>query len=167
MTPVSEATLTSLRDAIARLLSNRPIHTDGRLTGANLAREAGVSRATANRAETVLKEFHAARGDRAHAPVAKSPKARIKELEAEVTLLRGQERREVCQLRQAVQIMAQQVQVLAPPQRHGRVTALKLSMKQIRPLAETWCRSIRYLDHSIARSSGSRAQCLARRSNSM
>ena len=50
---------------------------------------------------------------RAHAPVAKSPKARIKELEAEVTLLRGQERREVCELRRAVQIMAQQVQVLA------------------------------------------------------
>jgi hypothetical protein len=113
MTPVSAATLTSLRDAMARLLSNRPIHTNGRLTVANLAREAGVSRATANRAETVLKEFHAARGDRAHAPVAKSPKARIKELEAEVTLLRGQERREVCQLRRAVQIMAQQVQVLA------------------------------------------------------
>jgi hypothetical protein len=51
-------------------------------------------------------------------------------------------------------------------QRHGRVTALKLSMKQIRPLTETWCRSIQYLHRSIARSSGSRAQCLARRSNS-
>jgi hypothetical protein len=113
MTPVSAATLTSLRDAMARLLSNRPIHTDGRLTVANLAREAGVNRATANRAETVLKEFHAARGDRAHAPVAKSPKARIKELEAEVTLLRSQERQEAGQLRQAVQIMAQQVQILA------------------------------------------------------
>lgn len=113
MTPVSAATLTSLRDAMARLLSDRPVRTDGRLTVANLAREAGVCRATANRAETVLKEFRAARGDRPRSPVAKSSKARIKELEAEVTLLRGQERQEVCQLHQAVQIMAQQVQVLA------------------------------------------------------
>ena len=113
MTPVSAATLTSLRDAMARLLSNRPIRTDGRLTVANLAREAGVCRATANRAETVLNEFRIALRDRRRAPVARSSKARIKELEAEVTLLRGQERHEVCQLRQAVQIMAQQVQVLA------------------------------------------------------
>ena len=113
MTPVSAATLTSLRDAMARLLSNRPIRTDGRLTVANLAREAGVCRATANRAETVLNEFRAARGDRRRAPVARSSKARIKELEAEVTLLRGQERQEVCQLRQAVQMMAQQIQALA------------------------------------------------------
>ena len=112
MTPVSAATLTSLRDAMARLLSNRPIRTDGRLTVANLAREAGVCRATANRAETVLNEFRIALRDRQRLP-ARSSKARIKELEAEVTLLRGQERQEVCQLRQAVQIMAQQVQVLA------------------------------------------------------
>jgi hypothetical protein len=62
---------------------------------------------------TGTRKSRSRRGDRAHAPVAKSPKARIKELEAEVTLLRGQERQEVCQLRQAVQIMAQQVQVLA------------------------------------------------------
>ncbi len=113
MTPVSAATLTLLRDAMARLLSNRPVRTDGRLTVANLAREAGVCRATANRAETVLKEFRMALRDRRRAPVARLSKGRIKELEAEVTLLRGQERQEVCQLRQAVQIMAQQVQVLA------------------------------------------------------
>jgi hypothetical protein len=113
MTPVSAATLTSLRDAMARLFANRSKHTDGRLTVANLAREAGVCRATANRAETVLNEFRTALGDRRRAPVARSPKTRIKELEAEVTLLRSQERQEAGQLRQAVQIMAQQVQVLA------------------------------------------------------
>ena len=113
MTPVSAATLTSLRDAMARLLASRSEHTDGRLTVANLAREAGVCRATANRAETILKEFRTALGNRRRAPVARSPKARIKELEAEVTLLRSQERQEAGQMRQAVQIMAQQVQVLA------------------------------------------------------
>jgi hypothetical protein len=113
MTPVSAATLTSLRDAMARLLASRSEHTDGRLTVANLAREAGVCRATANRAETVLNEFRTALDNRRRAPVARSPKARIKELEAEVTLLRSQERQEAGQLRQAVQIMAQQVQILA------------------------------------------------------
>ena len=61
----------------------------------------------------MLKEFRIALRGRRRAPVAKSSKARIKELEAEVISLRGQERQEVCQLRQAVQIMAQQVQVLA------------------------------------------------------
>jgi hypothetical protein len=113
MTPVSAATVTSLRAAMARLLANRSEHTDGRITVANLAREAGVCRATANRAETVLNEFRAALGDRQRAPVARSSKARIKELEAEVTLLRGQERQEAGQLRQTVQIMAQQIQALA------------------------------------------------------
>ena len=127
MTPVSAATLTSLRDAMARLLSNRPIRTDGRLTVANLAREAGVCRTTANRAETVLNEFRAARSDRPRAPVAKSSKARIKELEAEVTLLRGQERQEACQLRQAVQVMAQQIQVLAL----GAVTRMRYSPEAV------------------------------------
>ena len=73
MTPVSAATLTSLRDAMARLFANRSKHTDGRLTVANLAREAGVCRATANRAETVLNEFRTALGDRRRAPVARSP----------------------------------------------------------------------------------------------
>ena len=113
MTPVSAATLASLRDAMARLLASRSEHTDGRLTVANLAREAGVCRATANRAENILKEFRTALGNRRRAPVARSPKARIKELEAEVTLLRGQKSQEAGQMRQAVQIMAQQVQVLA------------------------------------------------------
>jgi len=113
MTPVSAATLTSLRDAMARLLANGSERTNGRLTVANLAREAGVCRATANRAETVLNEFRTALGNRRRAFAARSSKTRIKELEAEVTLLRGQKSQEAGQLRQTVQIMAQQVQVLA------------------------------------------------------
>jgi hypothetical protein len=133
MTPVSAATLTSLRDAMARLLADRSEHTDGRLTVANLAREAGVCRATANRAETVLNEFRTALRDRRRLPVARSPKTRIKELEAEVTLLRGQERQEARQLRQAVQIMAQQVQVLAL----GAVTRIRHSSEAADEAAKT------------------------------
>ena len=83
--------------------------------------------ATANRAETVLKEFRTSLGDRRRAPVARSPKTRIKELEAEVTLLRGQERQEIGKLRQAVQVMAQQIQVLTL----GAVTRMRYSPKAV------------------------------------
>ncbi len=50
----------ALRAAMARLLDGRPERTDGALTVSNLAREAGVSRATANRAADLLAEFRAA-----------------------------------------------------------------------------------------------------------
>ena len=46
-----------LREAMARLVAGRPRVTDGRLTVANLAREAGVGRSTANRAVDVLDAF--------------------------------------------------------------------------------------------------------------
>ena len=42
-------------------------------------------------------------------------------------MLRGQERREVCQLRQAVQVMAQQIQVLAL----GAVTRMRYSPEAV------------------------------------
>lgn len=50
MTTVSPTTEKKLRDAIQRLLAGRSKRTDGRLTKANLHIEAGVSRATMNRA---------------------------------------------------------------------------------------------------------------------
>ncbi|MEV0869469.1 hypothetical protein AB0I24_16210 [Brachybacterium paraconglomeratum] len=46
-----------LRAAMERLLAGTAERTDGRLTKANLYREAGVSRATMNRATTVLEEW--------------------------------------------------------------------------------------------------------------
>jgi hypothetical protein len=47
----------ALRAAMARLFDGRPEPTDGALTVPNLAREAGVSRATANRAVGLLAKF--------------------------------------------------------------------------------------------------------------
>ncbi len=55
--PVSQSAEQALRAAMQRLLSGSAVRTDGRLTIVNLAIEAGVSRATANRATTVLTEF--------------------------------------------------------------------------------------------------------------
>ncbi|MEV8204232.1 hypothetical protein AB0P40_02120 [Streptomyces sp. NPDC079189] len=53
---VSTKTEQALRDAMERLLSGRPEHTDGKLTKNNLCREARVSRATLNRATDILTE---------------------------------------------------------------------------------------------------------------
>jgi hypothetical protein len=54
---VTEETATALRAAMQRLFAGKPQRTDGRLTKQNLWREAGVSRATMNRAQTILAEW--------------------------------------------------------------------------------------------------------------
>jgi len=55
--PVSTSTEQALRKALTRLVSGDASRSDGRLTVASLAREAGVSRATANRAPAILDEL--------------------------------------------------------------------------------------------------------------
>lgn len=62
MTTVSPTTEKKLRDAMQRLLAGKSKRTDGRLTKANLHIEAGVSRATMNRATSVLADWDAATG---------------------------------------------------------------------------------------------------------
>jgi hypothetical protein len=62
--PVSQSTEQVLRAAMQRLLSGSAVRTDGHLTIVNLAIEAGVSRATANRATAVLMEFRSAAAGR-------------------------------------------------------------------------------------------------------
>jgi hypothetical protein len=54
---VKTSTETALRDAAERLLAGTPTCTDGRLIKDNLWKEAGVSRATMNRATAVLAEW--------------------------------------------------------------------------------------------------------------
>lgn len=54
MKPVSASTEKALREALTRLVSGDASKANGRLTVAGLAREAGVSRATANRAPAIL-----------------------------------------------------------------------------------------------------------------
>ena len=62
MTTVSPETEKKLRDAMQRLLAGRSKRTDGRLTKANLHVEAGVSRATMNRADAVIADWNSAVG---------------------------------------------------------------------------------------------------------
>ncbi|WP_417218134.1 hypothetical protein [Arthrobacter sp.] len=54
---LSPATESKLRAAMGRLLSTKPQWTDGRLIKENLYKEAGVSRATMNRAAAILAEW--------------------------------------------------------------------------------------------------------------
>lgn len=60
MKPVSTTTERALLDAMGRLLDGCPRVSDGKLTVVNLAIEAGVSRATANRAPKILEIFRQA-----------------------------------------------------------------------------------------------------------
>lgn len=107
--PVSQKTEDALRVAMKRLLEGTSEHTDGRLTVANLAREAAVSRATANRATAILAEFRVAEARFRSGSVA-GLKARIRELEVELRAARGGE---MAELRATVKTLAQQIQVLA------------------------------------------------------
>ncbi|MER9647966.1 hypothetical protein [Mesorhizobium sp. M0199] len=103
--PKSEA---ALRAAMTRLLDGRPERTDGALTVSNLAREAGVSRATANRAVDLLAEFRAAEArHRRSSPQAL--KERVRSLEAELRAVRGAG---MAELRALTRTLAQHIQVL-------------------------------------------------------
>lgn len=55
---LSAKTETALREAMERLFTGRPVRTDGKLTKQNLWREADVSRATMNRAASVLADWN-------------------------------------------------------------------------------------------------------------
>lgn len=55
----TDDTESKLRAALDRLVAGTAVRTDGRLTVSGLAREAGVSRATAHRYPAVLADFEA------------------------------------------------------------------------------------------------------------
>ncbi|WP_244489797.1 MULTISPECIES: hypothetical protein [unclassified Rhizobium] len=98
----------ALRAVMARLLDGRPERTDGALTVSNLAREAGVSRVTANRAADLLAEFRAAEAP--HRRSCQSAlKERVRALEAELQAVRGAE---TADLRGLVRTLAQHIQML-------------------------------------------------------
>jgi hypothetical protein len=54
---VSPHAAQALREAMSRLLAGQSRRTDGRLTKANLGREAGLSHATVHRAKNILAEW--------------------------------------------------------------------------------------------------------------
>ncbi|MFD7623942.1 hypothetical protein, partial [Streptomyces sp. NPDC059802] len=67
----------ALREAMERLFNSRPTRTDGKLTKNNLWREAGVSRATMNRATAVLVEWDSRVG---HSPASQRDQRQTEEI---------------------------------------------------------------------------------------
>ncbi|MHB8295909.1 MAG: hypothetical protein ACYDH5_15085 [Acidimicrobiales bacterium] len=114
---VKPATKAALLEAMKRLLSGRPERCDGEMSVSNLAREAGVSRATANRATDVLAEFDRCRAHAAesaeHRLRVESHQERIRHLEAELAGAKAAARAEDSELRRRSEQLAQQVQTLA------------------------------------------------------
>lgn len=97
---VSPASEKRLRDAMERLLAGTPQRTDGRLIKENLYKEAGVSRATMNRATSLLTEWETKSAgpqprdrtieqlktaDREHKAAIKLLRQKIRELEDHLT----------------------------------------------------------------------------------
>jgi hypothetical protein len=106
-----------LQEAMARLVAGRPRVTDGRLTVANLAREAGVGRSTANRAVDVL---DALRGSANRA-------SRLRAPEIAAAANRSRDAAEIASLKATVNQLAQQVQRLAlhNGEQHQMIGALR------------------------------------------
>ena len=99
-TTVSPASEKKLREAMERLLSGKQQRTDGRLIKENLYKEAGVSRATMNRAASLLAEWETksagpqprdrnieqlTTADREHKDTIKTLRQKIRELENQLT----------------------------------------------------------------------------------
>jgi hypothetical protein len=107
--PVGATTHAAIEAAIARLLNAA----DGKpLTIAQLAAEAGLSRATLYRAPTLVEKFRVAARQ---CDVVRTPQNsdRVHVLEAEVSILRCRENDEIRELRVINRNMAQHIQALS------------------------------------------------------
>lgn len=111
--PVSQMAERKLREAMEHLLNGTALQTDGQLTVSNLAKEAGVSRATANRAEAVLAEFHNRIVVLRETPE-KLPGLRDqnRELEHRLVQMTSEKNQIIADLQATVTLLAQQIQAL-------------------------------------------------------
>jgi regulator of replication initiation timing len=106
------ATDDALRQAAQRLLSGTPVHSDGALTVKNLAKEAGVARASAYRSP-ILQEFRqAAANHDALEPTVTALRHENTALKAELRQLRARHGEEVKELRHDANGLLQLVQAL-------------------------------------------------------
>ena len=123
---VSQTTEHKLRIAMNHLLSGTSLRTDGQLTVSNLAREAGVSRATANRAEGVLAEFHNRIIALREAPE-KLPGLRDqnRELERRLAQITTEKNQIIAGLQATVTLLAQQIQALTLENERLRTSAVR------------------------------------------
>lgn len=102
-----------LRAAMQRLLAGRPIRGSRDLTVTNLAREAAVSRATANRYPEVLEQFRLAIRSREEAPTPPDDREALRRLEAQHKAERATWSARESDLEATVGKYAQQIQYLS------------------------------------------------------
>ncbi|MET4260861.1 hypothetical protein ABIC09_005826 [Bradyrhizobium sp. S3.12.5] len=110
--PISAAAVSSIEAAMSRLIGRGDVQAT--FTIARLASEAGLSRATLYRAPELLERFRIAIAS--HPREVKSPASsadRVRQLEAEIAVLRGRETEDLRALRSSNRHMAQHIQVLS------------------------------------------------------
>ena len=124
---VIQATERKLRVAMDHLLSGTSQRTDGQLTVSNLAKEAGVGRATANRAEVVLAEFHNRTIALEETPE-KLPGLRDqnRELEHRLALTVTEKNQIIADLQATVTLLAQKIQALTLENERLRTSTKRL-----------------------------------------
>ncbi|WP_127356140.1 hypothetical protein [Actinacidiphila soli] len=110
---VTPQALAALEAAADRLLAASPLRSDGSLTIAALAREAGLSRATAYRATEIIETFRRRVDERGDGPnVPDTLRELIRELTGELREARRARHEEITDLRRSVDTLAQHVQAL-------------------------------------------------------
>lgn len=110
---VRAETVQALRAAMQRLLNGTPLHTDGDLTWANVYREAGVPRATANRAKDLIAEWQEKLGERAEDPAAiKTVVEKVRDLQQELNEKSRKDAESSRALRRTIEVMANHIQAL-------------------------------------------------------
>lgn len=112
MSGVSPAAEQALQEALGRLAEGRALRTDGALTVAGLAIEAGVSRSTANRSTAVLTALRVLRSSGACQPAPVTPAIEQRAIRDEMASLRRAHGERVAALEASVNTLAQHVQVL-------------------------------------------------------
>ncbi len=120
---VSLITERKLRVAMDHLCNGTSQSTNGQLTISNLAKEAGVSRATANRAETVLAEFHNRTTALAETP--DKLRDRNHELEHRLAQMTTEKNQIIANLQTTVTLLAQRIQALTLENERLRTSAAR------------------------------------------
>ncbi len=123
---VSLTTEHKLRVAMDQLCNGTSQRTNGQLTVSNLAKEAGVSRATANRAEAVLSDFHNRIIALEETPE-KLPGLRDqnRELERRLAHMTTEKNQIIADLQATVTLLAQQIQALTLENERLRTSAAR------------------------------------------
>lgn len=113
MSGVSAASDRALQEALVRLGERRPLRTNGALTVAGLAAEAGVSRSTANRSAGAVEALHSLQLTRASEAIPERCPFDDRQARREVAELRRRHAEKVAALERAIDTLAQHVQVLS------------------------------------------------------